>query len=406
MDALSLREIGRSNVLSVPDGAPREVKEETPSPEDDTKFSYVWNCVEDLAGVEKFILATDADEPGKALAEELARRYGRERCWRVTWPEHCKDANDVLCNLGPDALNECLDNAKPWPIQDLHEVTDYADEVFELYRAGRQRALSTGWPGLDKLMTIAEGQLSVVTGIPNSGKSEFVDAIMVNMAEQHDWSFAVCSFENPPAEHISKIAEKHLALPFWDGQRARMGEGDLASAIDWASRHFVFIRAHGDDTQTSLDWVLEKARAAVMRYGVRGVVIDPWNEIEHNRPSNMTETEYIGQALVKIKRFAATRGVHVWVVAHPQKIRAIDGGPTPPPGLYDINGSANWANKADLGVVVYRHEEEGKNYTEVFLRKVRFKSIGQKGSVEFDYDRATGIYSERASAQEEEAEFV
>jgi len=392
IDALSLREIGFANVLSVPDGAPKNVRDEPINPDEDVKFSYVWNCREELAAVEKFILATDADGPGQALSEELARRFGREKCWRVTWPDGRKDANEVLVYDGAEALCNELVRAKPWPIDGIHEADDYRKEVIELYRVGRARALSTGWDNLDKHMTIAEGQLSIVTGIPNSGKSEFVDAIMVNMALRFRWAFAICSFENPPSEHLSKFAEKYLDAPFWDGPTPRMSEPHLERALDWAQGYFTFIRADGDRVVTTLDWILEKAGAAVMRYGIRGVVIDPWNEIEHQRPNNMTETEYIGQSLSKIKKFATQRGVHVWIVAHPSKIHGEAGKATPVPSLYDISGSANWANKADLGIVVYRNEETTN--TDIHIKKCRFKSVGSKGVVSLHYNKMTGRYSD------------
>ena len=392
IDALSFRECGFNNVLSVPDGAPKTVRDEPINPDEDVKFSYVWDCRAELANVEKFILATDADDPGQALAEEMARRFGREKCWRIIWPAGRKDANEVLSKDGHEELIEAAQAAKPWPIDGLHEADDYREEVMALYRVGRARALSTGWGMLDKHMTIAEGQLSIVTGIPNSGKSEFIDAVMINMAVSYRWSFAVCSFENPPAEHLSKFAEKYLDAPFWDGPTPRMSESSLGRALDWANAHFTFIRADGDKVLTTLDWVLEKAGSAVMRYGVRGIVIDPWNEIEHNRPSNMTETEYIGQSLSKVKRFAAQRGVHVWIVAHPAKIHGEAGKATPVPTLYDISGSANWANKADLGIVVFRNEET-KN-TDIHIKKCRFKSIGSKGVVSLGYSPVTGRYTE------------
>jgi twinkle protein len=90
-----------------------------------------------------------------------------------------------------------------------------------------------------------------------------------------------------------------------------------------------------------------------MRHGIRGLVIDPYNEIEHHRPASVTETEYVSQLLGKVKRFAQSNDVHVWFVSHPAKMPR-DGNSLPPPTLYDISGSANWANKADLGVVVHR----------------------------------------------------
>lgn len=393
-DVLAMVEAGLENVVSVPDGAPKLVKDGEIDPADDKKFSYVWNCKDLLDRFGKVILATDSDEPGRALAEELARRFGRERCWVVAWPEGCKDANDVLMKHGAGKLVECVNGARPHPIKNLFEVGQFEDQVLALYRGGRRRGISTGWPAVDEFMTIRPGELSVVTGIPGSGKSEFVDALMMNLARTDGWRFALCSFENPPDEHLAKLAEKHAAAPFSDGPRMRMSEHDLRRALAWLKEHFCLIRA--EDESPTIDWILEKAKAAVMRYGIKGLVIDPYNEIEHKRTAGMTETEYVSAILSKVKRFAQAHGVHVWFVAHPQKMqRDKETGKIPVPTLYEISGSAHFVNKADLGVVVSRDWAEGSTDVEIHVKKVRFKAVGRTGIAKLSYDRATGIYTER-----------
>jgi twinkle protein len=214
-DKLALETAGIRNVASVPNGA--QVSQD----EDSVSLACLTNSAERLANLKRIILAVDADEKGRSLEEELARRLGKERCWRVRWPDagdvQCKDANETLLAHGADVLRECIDTAEPYPIAGLRRVLDYAAEALQLYRDGRKRGLLTGWASVDALMTIRPGELSIVTGIPNSGKSEFIDALMVNLAEHYGWHFAVCSFENPPAEHIAKLAEKYLGKPFWDG---------------------------------------------------------------------------------------------------------------------------------------------------------------------------------------------
>jgi twinkle protein len=389
-DKLALDEAGIRYVASVPDGAPNAVKDGPPD-NDDRKFAFLRNCVDHLARLKRIIVAVDADGPGQALAEELARRLGRERCWRVRWPEGCKGANDVLLQHGPEALRECIAQATPYPIAGLHAASEFLDETLALYHAGRRRGLSTGWPSLDEFMTIREGELTVVTGIPNSGKSEFVDALTVNLAIAYGWRFAVCSFENPVPEHASKLAEKYSGAPFWDGPTRRMSEADLMRAMQWIGEHFSFIRF--DDEAPTIEAILEKARAAVLRHGVRGLVIDPYNEIEHRRPANMTETEYVSWMLGQVKRLAQSCGVHVWFVAHPAKLHR-ENGKLPVPTLYDISGSANWSNKADIGVVVHRSPEEDPTRADIYVRKVRFKSVGRIGGTSLRWNRATGRYSE------------
>ena len=395
-DKLAFEQAGLLNCISVPDGAPSKVRDAEIKPEDDAKFEYVWNCRDELAHLEKIIIATDADGPGHALAEELSRRLGRERCWRVKWPTQGdaerKDANETLIEDGAAVLRECVEYAEPWPIEGLHRAQDYEADVTNLYRLGYEKTYPLGWTATRDLVKARPGDLVVVTGVPGHGKSEWLDAVMVNLAEIHGWNFAVCSFENEPPEHYAKLAEKRQRMRFFDGPSARMEEGDLAIAMAWLNLHFFMIR--DDKVSQSLDWLLENAAAAVMRYGVRCIVIDPWNEIEHHRPDNMTETEYIGDALGKIRRFARNHGVWFVVVAHPTKLRRDSNNKYPAPSLYDISASAHWHNKADLGIVVERLFDKSPPQTEIYVRKVRRNWVGRVGEAVLKYDVATGRYDD------------
>jgi twinkle protein len=324
------------NVISVSDGAPAKLRDE-PS-DDDPKFEYLRNCAEELEAVKGgFILAVDNDANGRVLEEELARRLGKERCWRVRWLDSndlaIKDANECLMYNGIEVVRECIEAAEPYPITGLYRAADYAEEYCE----ERRRGASTGWPSLDEFMTIAPGQLSFVTGIPNHGKSEFLDALLVGLAQRNGWHAALCSFENQPPEHLTKLAEKYLGLPFRNGPTRRMTRADAKAAFHWLDQHFFFIRPD-DDAPATVEWILERGRAAVLRYGSNVLVVDPYNEIEHRRPGNMTETEFISQMLGQMKRFAQNHEAHVFIVAHPAKPVRESGGKITVPTLYDIAG--------------------------------------------------------------------
>jgi twinkle protein len=167
-----------------------------------------------------------------------------------------------------------------------------------------------------------------------------------------------------------------------------MGEGDLALGKAFIAEHFPLIRAN--DESPTLDWLFEKMRAVVVRYGVRIIVADPYNELEHRRPAGMTETEYISDMLGRMRRFADAHTCQVILVAHPAKLRRREDGSLPVPGLYDISGSANFANKADFGVTVHRDLKTGR--TTISVRKCRFKHLGKIGEANLDYDLPTGCY--------------
>eukprot|EP00850_Spirogloea_muscicola_P017641 SM000154S01376 [mRNA] locus=s154:49723:55977:+ [translate_table: standard] len=427
VDKLSMDEAGIPACVSVPDGAPAKASDEDkmPSQDKDKKFEYLWNCRQYLDKVSKVVLATDADEAGQALAEELARRLGRERCWRVKFPEKepgipFKDANELLVARGPQALRECVAAAEPYPIRGLFRFKDFFQEIDNYYylRLGDERGVSTGWQTLDEMYRVVPGELTVVTGIPNSGKSEWIDALLCNLQGQQGWTFALCSMENKVRDHSRKLLEKYTGSPFFDAlidpdTKAdvvdstlkvsmdfpssysngikRMTPDQLAEGKAWLTDNFVLIRCE-DDELPSIDWLLNLAKAAVLRYGIRGLVIDPYNELDHQRPTRQTETEYVSSMLTKVKRFAQHHDCHVWFVAHPKQLQVWRG---EAPGLYDISGSAHFVNKCDNGIVIHRNRDKERgplDHVEVLVRKVRNKAAGTIGDAILRYDRVNGRY--------------
>ncbi|XP_040362794.1 twinkle homolog protein, chloroplastic/mitochondrial isoform X3 [Rosa chinensis] len=406
MDKLAMEEAGYRNCVSVPDGAPPKASppdKDVPPEEQDTKYQFLWNCKEYLKKESRIILATDGDGPGQALAEELARRLGRERCWRVSWPkkndqvEHFKDANEVLMYLGPAVLKEVIENAELYPIRGLFRFQDYFDEINAYYHRTYKHdcGVKTGWRDLDDLYNVVPGELTIVTGVPNSGKSEWIDALLCNLYEGYGWKFALCSMENKVREHARKLLEKHIQKPFFDGRYGgpaeRMSVEEFERGKQWLNDTFHLIRCE-DDSLPNIKWVLDLARAAVLRHGVRGLVIDPYNELDHQRPPNQTETEYVSQMLTNVKRFAQHHACHVWFVAHPRQLHHWVGGP---PNLYDISGSAHFINKCDNGIVIHRNrdpEAGALDQVQVCVRKVRNKVAGTIGDAYLSYDRATGRY--------------
>ena len=364
VDALSIFESGYKNVVSVPGGAPMKVKDNKIDPKEDKKFSFLWNAKDLLKNVEKIIIATDNDTPGLALADEIARRVGKPKCFTIQYPEGCKDSNDVLNKYGKDKLTDLLSKPKPWPIVGLYDVDHYNDKIDDLYLNGTAKGESTGFSTLDDLFTICPGQLSVVTGHPSSGKSEFVDAVMVNLAEKKQWKFAVCSFENDPPTHIVKLMEKKSRVPFFNGPSLRMTKENMHKYRSWVNDHFLFIDQN-DGEPATIDSILERTKAAILRVGIRGLVIDPYNFIQLKRDT--TETDAISEMLTKIRMFAKANDIHIWFVAHPAKMIR-DNGIFPCPRGYDISGSAAWFAKADLGISVHRDPSQ-ENTSEVHVWK-------------------------------------
>lgn len=388
IDALSLEEAGCKGCVSVPDGAPAANTRDYSS-----KFDFLSD--ERLEKVKRWIIAVDNDAPGKKLEEELSRRLGIEKCLRVTWPEGCKDANDVLVKHGAQALRDCITEAQPYPVEGIFSIFDVAENVDVLYRNGLPKGESSGWRSVDEYYRVLPGLWTLVTGIPGHGKSEWLDGLCVNLAASAGWSIAVFSAENQPLEfHVSKLVEKYLGKPFGNGPTERMSLEELAGAKKWIGEHFYFIYP----AEPTLESILDRAKVLVLRKGIRGLVIDPWNEIQHNREDGVSETEHISLCLSKIRRFARAHNVHVWVVAHPKQLHKEKDGDYPVPTPYDVSGSAHWRNKADQCVTVWRDQRK-EHSREVFIhvQKVRFKWTGQVGCASLMWDKVTGRYFDESS---------
>ena len=384
MDKLSVEVAGFTSCVSVPDGAP------TPNSRNyASKFDFL--DATELERATTHVIAVDNDEPGARLQDELVRRLGPERCLIVTWPEHCKDANDVLVQHGPNTLRECIEAAAPVPVEGEHAVSEFVEAMDRLYRYGMPKGVSTGWPSLDRYYTVLAGEWTLVTGIPNHGKSEFTDALMVQLMQLHGWRFAVFSPENQPtAMHLARLAEKYIGKPFEGPEGARMTVGEKDRALTFLDQHVTVLLPE----EPTVDALIDRLRTIVMRRGVQGAVLDPWNEIEHVRPGGMTETEYISTSLTKLRKFARAHGVHLWIVAHPTKLEKDKNGNYPVPTPYDVAGSAHWRNKADNCLCVWRDLGKNGDVTAIHVQKVRKKSVGRVGKVELRYARSVGTYHE------------
>lgn len=390
MDALSFAEVGVENAISVPNGAPDRPMQQV-DPNEDRKFRYIWDAKDILEQVDAVYIAADDDRPGALLMDEIARRVGKDKCWKVEWPEGCKDANEVLMKKGRKALKECVENAVRFPVAGLYEAEEFKAEVFELYKDGKGKGFSTGYLRVDDIYTVVPGHLSVVTGIPSSGKSEFIDQLMVNLANRYDWTFAICSFENEPRYHVAKLMQKKTGKHFFPGPSGRMGTPEAEASFKWVGEHFFFLH-QADGSMSDIDSIIERLKVAVVRHGVRAAVIDPYNYIERNRDD--TETQWISEMLTKVRLFAQAHEIHIWFVAHPASMRnRRDGKKISPPDGYDISGSAAWFAKADMGITVHRDMDEPE-LVKIINWKSRFAWAGKQGEQEIVYDKLTTTYTD------------
>ena len=371
LDAASSIAAGFKGVISVPAGA-------------NSNLSWLDRFMEThFEDLEEIIIAVDTDSAGIRLRDELVNRLGAERCRVVAYGPDCKDANEHLVKYGLESLRIAIEQAVEVPLEGIFTAADLHGDLRALFDNGFGPGAETGWEEMDKICTYERRRNIIVTGTPGAGKSELV----LRLCLRHQWKIGFFSPENIPiVYHLRKLIEKLTGHRFQNG--CGMTEGLLARSEEFLAENVSHISLKGNATP---DRVLAKARELVVRRGCRIFVFDPLNRFDHEPAPGQTETQYISNLLNKFTEFATQYNCLLILVAHPRKMnRNPTTGTTPRVEMYDINGSADFYNKADYGIVVERDKEIG--ITRVYVDKVKFKHLGVGGVATFVYDPVNGRY--------------
>ena len=375
LDAASSIAAGFKGVISVPAGA-------------NSNLSWLDRFMEThFEDLEEIIIAVDTDSAGIRLRDELVNRLGAERCRVVAYGPDCKAANEHLVKYGLESLRIAIEQAVEVPLEGIFTAADLHGDLRALFDNGFGPGAETGWEEMDKICTYERRRNIIVTATPGAGKSEWVDELVLRLCLRHQWKIGFFSPENIPiVYHLRKLIEKLTGHRFQNG--CGMTEGLLARSEEFLAENVSHISLKGNATP---DRVLAKARELVVRRGCRIFVFDPLNRFDHEPAPGQTETQYISNLLNKFTEFATQYNCLLILVAHPRKMnRNPTTGATPRVEMYDINGSADFYNKADYGIVVERDKEIG--ITRVYVDKVKFKHLGVGGVATFVYDPVNGRY--------------
>lgn len=177
----------------------------------------------------------------------------------------------MLQKDGGYALRKIIEASVACPIQGLYGLSTFQKKIWDLYDGCNfEQPVETGWPVLNEFYKVVPGELTIVTGVlllcvtgiqahvqarspashslvamyplclqrteavgpstrergrgidgeggaagvPNTGKSEFVDALVLSLAQNHFWPICFASFEKLTHQHFSTLAEKVWGKPF------------------------------------------------------------------------------------------------------------------------------------------------------------------------------------------------
>ena len=387
-DVLALYQVGIKNAISVPNGA---------NDNDD-----VWeNAKEYLKDVKKFIIAVDMDEKGKSLRDKISQRLGRFRCEFVEWKN--KDANDDLIE---GVLDSSIKNRKRFPVSGTFNVTDLKGGILDLYENGLPDTIKPKgyyFKEFSETFSLMRGQLTVGTGIPSHGKSNFTDWMVLNLIKDYNMKASWFSPEHSPMSlYQTNLMEKVIGRNFWQdtetsaGTAPRITKAEIDQFEQWANEKIYLTGAEGTQLPT-WDWLLDKFKEQMYSFGIDIFVIDAFNKVLLPKGNKI---DMINEVLTKLTHFAQSNNVMIILVAHPTKMQKNEDGTSAIPDLYSVSGSADFRNQTHNGFTIHRtwaDEETGvENTTSFYNQKTKFNFQGKIGGrVDFNYCLTNGRYYEK-----------
>lgn len=262
------------------------------------------------------------------------------------------------------------------------------DSIANIRRYGLPKGLYTGVKTLDDIFRLDECRLVTVTGVPGSGKSEFVDYLTTTFNRKYGKKTLYYSPENMPVGmHIEKLLRKYYCKPIHE-----LSDDEYERGMTYLLDNFFFMNTSQYHTLTD---IVSTTEAMVKKNGIEIVVIDPLNCVEFEKSGAELETQYISRLLDEVAGMARRLNLIVFIVAHPKKMEKKsdnrNGTGYEIPNAYDINGSAHFFNKSDFILVVHRENPTATN-TIIKIDKVKFANYGKPGKCTIGYDEQSGNY--------------
>lgn len=380
MDCLTYVECGYDHVVSVPNGANKNLE-------------YLDEFIDShFDKLDAIYISTDNDRKGLEVRAELLRRFGRDMCRIVDYPKPCKDINEVLMQFGKDAVSECLKNYIELKPDGIQELTDVEIDLDNMFHNGLQKGCTIEVPSVDNILSFKTGMLNIVTGIPTHGKTYMLNFILARLNLIHDWKIAFFSPEFYPVSlHISQMIETMGGKRFDAKNYNQQVYEEMKMYI---TKNFFWI----DPDDTDINSVMERARYLIKKKGIKALVIDPFNALTDKEKKAVKQDEYISEFLQKLRWFARKYDVAVFIVMHPTKQVRQENGLYPVCDLYACKGASEIYDKADIGLTVWRNEPE--DYAELHVTKIKFRHLGEKGHACFKFNINNGRYVEIGNADE------
>jgi len=270
--------------------------------------------------------------------------------------------------------------------------SDVKEDALKLFRNGYESVQSTGVIELDEYFKFKKGEVTVLTGYGNYGKSQYMKFLMLLQVLIFKKKICIFSPEEYPAhEFYHDFVEMYIGDNCLPSNPYRIKEERYLEIYDLISKSIFFI--YPQEGNSSPEHIKQIFLEMIIKEKVDFCVIDPFNQLDNDYNSAGSTAKYLERILGDLGRFTTQNQTILFLIAHPKAPKEKDKqtGNYACPEVFDINDGAMWNNKVDNILVFhkpYMQTDPGSPACEHFSKKIRRqKIVGKKGSFSFEFDR-------------------
>lgn len=273
---------------------------------------------------------------------------------------------------------------------------DVKADALNIYDNGYESVLGIGVPQIDTYFKFKRGEITLLSGIGNYGKSSFLKWYLIMRIMAHGEKFVLFSPEdNPSHEFYHDLVEIYSGMRLTPDSTFRISRNEYEEIYDRISRHIFYV--YPKDISPTPDYIKERFLEMIIKEKIDGCIIDPFNQMTNEyQKSGGRSDKYLETFLADCSRFAQANSVYFLIVAHPTKMQKDSSGNYPCPDVFDIADGAMWNNKMDNILIYHRPEHQtnpDSNFCELHTKKIRRqRTVGKKGIVQFGMHRSFRRY--------------
>lgn len=279
---------------------------------------------------------------------------------------------------------------------ELLDSNNSRNSLLEYHKKGALRGCYLGFPIFNEKYTMSLPGATDWTGIPSSGKTEFLLELLLNTSEYHGWRHLLYVPDVGTKDQIIAILIHKLSGKTFDKRYKSnyITEDDIHKHYDWVIHHFKILHKVSAKAKLSpyefWDLAVQMNISTKNEGGIQTATIDSWKDMKRyvgqQGESIARDDLYLEDVLEYRNTLSELHKMHFHTVIHPLKTEFDKNGVRKAPTPYELKGGPTWYDMGKCQVTVHRIDGTA-NEVDIIVTKAKPESVASVGPTRMKFDK-------------------